>query len=139
MTWDLPWKLTLLVLMVTFASITPAPLWAAAMAPLPAQRDVQSLIEISTFRTSNASTLWDGDLSTAVLVFGGRGGQWLVNQGLFAFDTRNIQGALRDSARAASVVTEGKSGTQNSTRLVLYTRVGAMGPELVLASQKYMR
>ncbi|KAF1847822.1 uncharacterized protein K460DRAFT_426644 [Cucurbitaria berberidis CBS 394.84] len=104
MTWDLSWKLTLLVMMVVLASMTPAPLWAAAISPHPAQRDVKSWIKIPTFNIRNTSALWDGELSTT---FAGTTGQWLVDQGLFSFDLNNFRGALQDSARAASVLTDG--------------------------------
>jgi hypothetical protein len=82
-------------------------LWVAAIAPLPVQRDLESMVEIPTFRTSYASTLRGGNTSTAIFLFGDDGSQWLVNQGVFSFETRN-QGALRDSARANLTMIDGK-------------------------------
>lgn len=108
LTWALPWNLTTILLVVLAVCMVPAPLWAAAITPLPAERVISSTISIPTFNVSNSTTLWNGDPSTAVL------NQWMSEQGLFSFDMKYNRDALLASARGASTLT---NGIQRHTKL----------------------
>ena len=88
--------------MVTL-SLAPAPLRAAAITPLPAQREIERTISIPSFNASNTSALWDGDQSTIYGV-----DNWMTDHGLFQFSMRDIKGLLLPSARDASVITNDK-------------------------------
>ncbi|KAF2735532.1 hypothetical protein EJ04DRAFT_599911, partial [Polyplosphaeria fusca] len=101
MTWSIPWPAKIVLLMAIAASVVPAPLWAAAMTPLLATQEVTRSIDISTFRVSNTSAIFEGDGS--VPTFGGSP-QWLTSQGLFGFD---ISSPLKESASVASAVING--------------------------------
>jgi hypothetical protein len=62
-TWGLSWRFTVPLSLMIAASVAPAPLWAAAIAPLPAERNTTGVIDIPTFNTSNATALWSRDPS----------------------------------------------------------------------------
>jgi hypothetical protein len=101
MTWSLPWRSTIILSVMVAGCLVPAPFWAAAIAPLPAERDISGTISIPTFNVSNATTLWEGDPSFAVL------SHWLSEQGRFTFDIKDKKEALLVSAREASTLTNG--------------------------------
>jgi len=98
-----------MMLIVMFATCAvPAPLWAAAITPRPAERLMSSTIKIPTFNIANVSQLWEGNYSTTVL------NQWMTPYGLFGFSPEDWTELLLVSARDASVV---KNGTRQHAKL----------------------
>lgn len=106
MTWSMPARFTIFLFLFTVAYMLPAPLWAAAIAPLTESRDLMRSVEISTFKTSNISSLWQGDDATATFTEGNYS-QWLTDYGLFSFDIGLMKENLRESASGASTVLNG--------------------------------
>jgi hypothetical protein len=112
-TWGLSWRFTVPLSLMLAASMAPAPLWAAAIAPLPAERNTTGVIDIPTFNTSNATALWNRDPSRQP--FGSQGTDgWLSEQGFFTYDSQILRAALLASAREASLVA---NGTQRHNKL----------------------
>jgi hypothetical protein len=92
--------------MMLGASVVPAPLWAAAIAPLPTRRDATGVIHIPTFNVSNTTVMWDSDSDKE-----GYGYQnsdsWLSEQGFFSYTSQISKQALLSSAREASLSVNG--------------------------------
>lgn len=89
------------------AAIVPAPIWAAALVPFPAEQNMTASIEISSFDVLNVSALWEPDNS--IPSFGdNEWRQWTIKQGTFAYNTQIFRGGLLSSAQEASLTINGQ-------------------------------
>ena len=120
LTWTLPWKLTMILMVMLVACIVPAPLWAAAISPIPADREIISTITIPTFNTSNTTALWSGNTSTSAFI----NGQWRTLYGLFSFSILDMRESLLLAARDASISSIGtlKRAKLDNTGFSYWTR-----------------
>lgn len=82
-------------------TLVPAALWSGSITPLLDSRVQDSHVQAPTFQTSNVSTLWEADTSTATLGSDSLA-QWQNEMGLFSFWPASLRGLLLSSASSAS-------------------------------------
>lgn len=92
--------------MMLGASVVPAPLWAAAIAPLPTRRDAMGVIPILTFNVSNTTAMWDRDPDKEGYGYQDSNSR-LSEQGFFSYTGQTSKQALLSSAREASLNVNG--------------------------------
>lgn len=133
--WGLPIALSGFSVIFIAFTLLPAALWSGSITPLFDDRDLDTTIQAPTFQTSNISTIWGANTSTAT-TGSGKPGQWQTDLGLFSTDPSALRGLLLNSASSASAtnVTGTLHAKLDKTGFVYANRSYGMGSAAGLIS-----